>query len=252
MNPRAKGILQGPHVECFFPGSQRKTDPVAAMDDLRSGVEALPETRALFTLPGVLDDHRADQIAPEMVVMVGAWEMPDAYGEERIGRTRYVNPGYKDRHLYADRYVRCACGALMVRFERTHGETPTGAEQDHTDGCKTTWRLRARADLYEERADLIERLLKVNIAPHSMAGRFGLAESRAGHHASRVSEALNLPTEEWKDHGREVRDNTEAALLAEGYTSAEVGRLWGVSKQGLCERVRRRTDYTVSQLRGLP
>lgn len=72
--------------------------------------------------------------------------------------------------------------------------------------------------------------------------RLGLHESR--HRTVRyVLGAVGREPREVRSLGREVRTNTEAAVVAAGYDPADAGALWGVGRPTVMRRLRREVGY---------
>lgn len=238
LEPVREGLLQLSH---------RKNDPVEVLADLRSGIEDLPETAATFKLKRVLDDHTAKAVRPIMITLAGSWEVrEELYTSER--QDSYVNPDYLHRDNYTDAAVRCGCGAVMIRHEEIRGGKVIANEHEHGDDCTRADRLRGKARMYERRAEIVEELLKAGRPPSKAAKRMSLSASNQ-RNIGHLSEAMDLPTEEWRERGRAARLNTELELLARGHTAGEVGEVWGITAGSVRGRIATKTDYDIAEVR---
>ena len=233
----------------FLVGSGKTVDPVAVIDQLRSNIAGMHEQKAMFRAQDALDgDTHSSVMRREYAVLVGSWEAPDHYSANRY--RKYVNPEHEYAERYTDAVVECGCGAPVVRHKVDDADDPViPREHDHADGCTRADRFRARARLYEKRAEVLEEAVKLGVGGSSLTARLGMADDSGDRAIKRIGRAMKLPTDRWREEARAKRVNTEAALVALGYPTEEVGRVWDVGASTVRGRIARLTDWDISGLR---
>lgn len=243
-----------PRFGWAMPGERTSTTPGRVIRDLRDGLESIPETSATFRLftngdRDIITDHHPNQVTLVMMTMVGSWSVPE-YLSGSSAKNRWVNPRYPHRVKYADVYVRCECGALMVRPKRGREGVATDSEHSHTDDCKRSWRIRARARLLEEREETVKRIHSLDLSVRANHARFGV-EPNSDRSLSAVSDDQKIDTEAIREEAETKRLNTEAALIAMGEPLGAVGACWGVTPSTIRARIATRTDWDLSELRSM-
>mgnify|MGYP000205646896 CR=1 FL=1 len=227
--------------------NRKSTDPVELVVEVRQNLGGLADTAALFRASDVVDEHGQRSLighGHRAIRLLGSWPAPDRFDSAR--HQRFVNPDHEHADYYTDCRVECDCGAEMVRSNGTGAAT---TESEEHSGCTRADRLRASARLHEKRAAVLGECMWYGLRGKDVYARLGLG-TKSGHTIGHLSEAMNLPTERWREEAAERRTNTEAALIALGYPTDTVGSVWGVSASTVRERIARKTDWGVRELRG--
>jgi hypothetical protein len=216
-------------------------DPVETVIRLREYVEGLENYTAKFKLTDALEETEPNAVPDQLVELTGAWPVPDTLGRERY--REFVNPNYEHARYYSDVYTRCECGALMVREELHRGNQVTQGEQEHAEWCPKDYRLRARADLEQQRRELAQRLLLLGHSIHANIARFGLTRGSLGED----TKELSIDIEWLKDRGRDRMARTFARLLRRR-SAGDIGRAYDLSGTHVLRLVKDRTDLTGREL----
>lgn len=224
---------------------------------LREVVENLPETKATWTVKGVFGEYgRADEdwmkkalVSPidHMVSHIGSWRIPPFY--EQNAKKKYINPNYVHIHRYPECVVECECGTLVTRLtDQDEFKTPFDNDNEHADECQVPWRLRARADLHEERRRALRDGLLHGNSGKQLYPRLGLGpDSNVG----AVSEAVNLDVHALKAEFKQRRRNTLIRLTAKHGTST-AARAYGISPGRVRDIIASETQHDVSGLKAMP
>jgi len=229
---------RGDTHDFLFQSSGQETEPVHVLIDLRDAIEELPSTATTWKP----SDHApVSAIDTSMLVLCGSWPVPDVYTNAGGNGERWVNPNAEDAYLYSDVYAKCRCGAIMVREEAVHGNTLGTADQAHTEGCRKQWRMRARARLCEHRRAIMLDCYWHAQSGCEMAHRLGL---RGRDSTGPVAVQLGIDSEARRSAGQDVAARTAGELLAR-YSPSTLGRAYGISGEGVRDKVRRLTDYSV-------
>lgn len=231
---------RGDRHDFLFQSSGQETEPVKVCIALREAIEDLPATATTWKP----SDHApVSAINKSMLLLCGSWPVPDVYTNAGGNGERWVNPKADDAYLYSDVYAECRCGAIMVREEAVHGETLGTADQAHTDSCRKQWRMRAKARLCEHR-----RAIMLDCYWHAqngsqMAHRLGLRNRDS---VGPVARQLGLDSETRRSEGQHVASNTMGELMAR-YTPETIGQAYGLSGEGVRDKVKRLTDYSPAE-----
>lgn len=161
----------------------RLTDGARKIPELRERIEELPETRATFK-PAQLVEGNARGIHPEMWELVGSWPVPERYTSARA--QRWTNPNYRHIEEYADIMVRCACGKWFSDLY----ETDPGDEHYHMQQCRVYDRLRVRAEIHEQRHEIMRRTSWLGWKGVDMAPRLALQSNNVGNYARKFGSTL--------------------------------------------------------------
>lgn len=215
------------------------SDPVRVLLDLKSGIEALPEDRAVFKLTNVLDEFDYVHVLYEYITLCGAWRVPEAIASK--GARKYVNPNYPDAHLYSDAIVRCPCGTAMLQPERVNGSEIIDGGSEHADDCKPYHRLRARAELAEKREQIIRTMLLLGVDSRPIAARLGVTSSSFGQLAAEFG--INIT--DLRHEARGLMAETCRQLLPR-HGPHVLGSIFGYHPQTINEYVRQYADGDVS------
>lgn len=191
-----------------------------AIPTLREHIEDLPETAATFRLTHI-EDIEPIHLDREHVEFVHAWPVHNIHGGN--GPRSFVNPNYVHAHRYTDLVTRCECGALLTRnYEDEHNALRD--EHSHFADCLPHYRLRARADMTEQRYQRMMRLGKLGWKGSDMAPRFGVGESSMASFAERFNTDLRSVYDQYK----QVAANTYVYLVAEcGVPASTVADIYG-------------------------
>lgn len=182
-------------------------DAMHDLADIRSFIDNLPETASSFRLKQIEGIYQPmfDDVHLEFCK---AWRLHDIYAPttERV----FVNPNYAHAQKYTDIVMRCQCGAKFTRnYADDHGNLRD--EHAHVDDCLPHWRLEARADMAQERYELMHRLGELGWKGMDMAPRFGTQPSSMGAFAAQYHTTLRDVYNEY----RRLAGNTYAYLVQE-------------------------------------
>jgi hypothetical protein len=222
--------------EFLLQSRDARIDPVDVMRDLRAGLADLPDTAATFK-PKRFADHPT-AVDEGMLVLCGAWPVPDVYPAAGGNGRKWVNPHNDDAYLYADAVTRCVCGAILVREQRIHGETIGDSEHDHTDDCRKQWRLDARARLAAKRREILLEGYWHRRSGAQMSARLGCTGRDS---VGPIAQAVGVDAEAERQRGAHIAARTMGRLL-ECYPPRVVGDVYGLSGEGVRATVRRHLD----------
>lgn len=222
-------------------GHSQTVDQIGLVADLRAGIDALPQTVTTFKLDRVLTDHGARAVHnPQLVELTGAWQLPDWWAGTGKTASVWVNPHSPDAHIHSDVFVTCDCGATITTVDICTDESKlsaVGTTTEHTDDCKRIWRWRARAELIENRREMIDHLLWLGLDSSEIGPRLGYAQPN-------VADEINhhdIDLRAARDDARERIARTAAAWL-DRKSPAEIADAYGYSVNGLKRLIRTHTD----------
>lgn len=216
------------------------SDGARVLPEVREQMADLPDTSATFRLTH-FDGVTSQQLSKEHLEFLKAWPVHDIHGGN--GPRQFVNPNYAHAHRYTDLVTRCECGALLTRnYEGEHNALRD--EHSHYAGCLPHYRLRARADMTEQRYELMVRLGKFGWKGAEMAPRFGVSGSSMSMFASRFNTDLGEVYEQYKRRAA----NTYAYLVRErGISAATVADVYGHSRTTMTRWAREFSSYDSSR-----
>lgn len=215
-----------------------KWHPARAVLALRTHVDGLSETSAVFDVPTALDGSELTfhSVSEWMMHLIGSWESPIAGNR----KTKWVNPEYGGRQHHSDVFVHCECGTRMSRVTDLSDD-----EDTHDVSCTKQNRLRARARLCEKRRDALVEGLKAGQSGRSMADRLGLSDS-----IGETANDLGVDVDSLKEDFKERRKNTLLHLLVD-FCATEAGRVYGISGSRVREIVACETMHDVGDFTSL-
>lgn len=157
---------------------RQEAHPIEQLAALREYTSDLPSTKAVFKLSDtpLQDHHHLDKF----LVMVGSWRVPDRLGNNR--QVQAVNPNYEHRSEYSDAAAVCECGAVTTS---TSGSVP----ECRLATCNSLYRSEVVRDVWQRRASIIDRTLKLGQSNQYLAARLDLKGPR---NVSRVLDELNI------------------------------------------------------------
>ena len=186
--------------------------------ELREAISEMPSTQATFSFPELdIDNRKFQEVHCEFVRAWPVWE-----GMSRRRRREFVNPGYAHAEHFTDVVVDCDCDNS---FAHTNDGpwTKLQNEHQHGDDCQIYDRLRARADLAEQRHKLFDRLIWLGWNAKEMGRRFGVGQNSVTSMASRLGFTLT----ERRDEYREAVAKTYVMLVREyGVPSKDVVEIY--------------------------
>jgi len=233
-----------PRHDWLLPGDQSDSDPADVVEDLRAGIESLPETRAVFSVNDALDNHYHTTVDDRMVLLCGAWPKPERFGPP--GDNDWVNPDYVHLRRATDCYGECGCGAGVAR---RFG----GSDGGHADHCKLSDRFEASAEMIRKRAEALKTAAELGLPGTAAARRWGMLSANSSGAQSSIShlvEEERIDYQSWRERGKEMRLNTElASVAAHGHTS-KAAKLWGVSESTIRYRVSQHTEWGLGDVYG--
>lgn len=207
---------------------------------IRNHIENLPKTTATFRAPDAKDNPQAGT-EPIHFEFCKAWPMPEDYGPTGR-RKRYVNPKYAHAHRYSDLQVECRCGARFVRNYEDE-QSPLDAKSAHADSCLPHWRLRARADMSEQRWRMIQRLSWLGWKGIDMGHRFGVTENHVGSYVRDYHFTLREAFETY----RETAARTCAYLITHDDAGLEeLADIYGHHTKSIRDWMKQHTAYEAS------
>lgn len=221
----------------FLVPARSKTDVVALFHDIRSGVEDLPETRAMFRLSDVMDHHLpgdVTQYTVGLVTLLGSWRVNEVYCSQSP-TSYYVNPAHPDRARYSDVITRCECGSVFKQV----GWPTHGTSQNHKPDCLYHHKMRTIATIWERRYYVLRETLLMARPANAAADRLGVS----GNRVSEIAAQLGIDAEAMRNRGRELRAETMWHLLHE-HPPEVVGGIYGVSGQTAKRQVRKFTEHS--------
>lgn len=241
------------HVGSVVPKDHNSVDPLELMAHIREKLSELPTSASTWKLSDVLetdegDDYNHLSVSDDMITLLGSWRLPDRHNPNRA--MRYVNPKTSNKAYYSDVFVECPCGAFIAREEKIQGDAIGDAEHDHADDCTRADRLRARADLLDRRAEIVEEMLLLGLPASEASERMAMS-GRTDRNIGPFADGMNIDTERLKEKGVQRRINTESMLVAMGYSLEEVGVVWDISGEAVRSRLHRLGDYSVVELRSI-
>jgi len=197
------------------------------VSSLRIFVDELPDTSLSFELSrftNSVDEYHPSHINKDMIDMLNLWELPDVFKSDGA-RIRYVNPNYKDAHMFPDVYTKCECGALVVHSNKDISWRGMDNKLDHTDECCSLFRLRARVRLLEKRQEVMERCIPLGVKGSELAPRFAVRSKVMASIAYRVD--LDI-TDLFREY--QIRSgNTYAYLTNQGVSAELIADAYGKS-----------------------
>ncbi|EMA47934.1 hypothetical protein [Halococcus saccharolyticus] len=224
--------------EFLIQGENAVNDPFESALTLKNAIDGMPKTKATFLLGHYFERQVARTLNKRILDLLGSWRVPDYYTQTSDRAMKWVNPNYHDKSRFAAVYVRCECGALVVREERSKGTVRVQGEHEHTDDCCREWRTAAREALVEARVDAVDDLVRLCHTPREIAPRFGLAPD--GFHGNFLT-PRSIDIEREKERARQRRANT-AAVLLKRHSPSEVATVYDLSEEYVKREVRRWTD----------
>lgn len=207
---------------------------------LRDLIEGFGELKAFFTASRFIEETEYDWriVEPEMVVMVGSWEIPGIYQRSDDRSTQYINPNYKDKRIYPEVYAKCSCGAVLSR-SYNDGLNRLRVEHEHSDDCPTYERLRARANLLEKRERVMKQSLRLGIPSSKLGPRVGL-----GGHLGTIAKELGIDIRQNRLIWRRNAARSYLKLQDEELEQEEIARAYGVHKSSLRRWLNQYTKYS--------
>lgn len=229
--------------EFLLKGPDAKTHPFELALQLAEYLDGKPETAATFQPVDVIGHRAIRNLDDRVLHLLGSWKVPDYYTKNVNKGVKWVNPNYRDRGRYSDAATRCECGALMTRTEKVRNSSLLDGENEHTDRCRKSWRLRAQARIYEKRSEIAHEMVALGHDFHTIARRLGLSKDAEDYLDRDSDESVRH-----KDRARQRIANTAAELFRE-FKPKEVGRVYGFAgRDGIAQLVNARTDHTTGEL----
>jgi hypothetical protein len=208
-----------------------------AMVDLRRYIDGLRESAQCFRRSDIEDRHWREFREP-MLIMAGSWALPDIFTASQ-DTTRWMNPGYRHAYKCPAVYATCECGATITHSYQTDF-APLDDEHEHTDDCYKADRLRARADLLDNRKQFLLRGMKLGRSLNSMAPAVGVKRTGIGS----VAKSLNIDSEKMRDIYREKSAYTYVYLQEErNVESSLIAEAYNVNHSTLSDWVNKYTEY---------
>lgn len=207
-----------------------------AIPTLREYINDLPNTAATFRLTHI-DDITSQSLEREHAEFVYAWPVHNIHAGS--GPRSFVNPNHIHAHRYTDIVTRCECGTLLTR-NYDDDNNPLRDEHNHFAECLPHYRLRARADMTEQRYQRMLRLGKLGWKGSQMAPRFGVGESSMSSFAERFNTDLRSVYDQYK----EIAANTYTYLVRDcGVPASTVADVYGHARSTMTRWAKTYTEY---------
>lgn len=212
--------------------------PARQLPLVREHIEGLPETKGTFMLTDI-DGVQPQFFEPVHVEFVKSWPVHEIYDTADQRSTRFVNPNYVHAHTFTDLVVECACGAEFTR-NYEDGRNALQKEHEHHDDCMAFHRLRARAEMLEQRYAYMQRLGWLGWKGTDIAPRIGSQSDYMGP----LARDFNLSLRDCYDKYREAAGMTYKHLVVEHGEDAEhVAEVYGHARSTILRWAKEYTDY---------
>lgn len=182
-------------------------------------LDGLPETAATFRPCSFIDDWQPRPGYKKMLKLQHTWPVPEDFQDNNAG-TSFANPHGRHASRYADAFVRCECGAVVVRSMNADSHLKDRREE-HADDCRVQWKYQAESALWDRRRDVLEECAELAWPAKMAAKRLDLMRNTV----HEVARRLDMNYEQARLDGRQKLINTWAILRRRhGYTAIEVAR----------------------------
>jgi hypothetical protein len=224
--------------------SERVVRPIEMLVDLREALPGLRETVSTVHLRDLTEwtsGVYASGVAKFVCSMVGMWQRPRRFGTNEP--RPWVFPSATDASYYSDVSVQCECGCYIIHPRQTRHTLDLDAQMDHSDDCLPHHRLRAKADVYEQRRDIIHYSAGIGLDSKAIAPRLGIVSGSLRNAAVGLNVSLDDRREVFIDRLTDV-----LPPLLHWYKSATLGEAFGFSDSYIRKLVRTETPHSPASI----
>lgn len=215
-----------------------------AIPVMRQKLAEKPETAAMYRKKHISHNPSSRMGRDLYYEFAGTWVVPKELYSPGDSDRLYANPHHIHAYRYSDVFTECPCdGDAIVKTSYDSPEFLRDAIGEH-ENCKPYDRLRARANLCEQREDITLRLLTLGWDGSKIAPRIGFRTKSIGS----LCRDFGYTVTEMKSDFRRLAGNTYVTLVHDrGYSPEDVAACYGYDRRTLLRYARDYGDISCPQ-----